>query len=67
MRNYEVGERVKLAPEEGLDLPPEWQGHVGIVIEVRIDAKTDWHSYTVRMPDGTEVNCECYHLDEVVE
>lgn len=57
---FDMGQRVRLANEEGLDLPDEHMGEVGVVVRV-----TRFDEYVVRMSNGDEVYCAYYHLEPV--
>lgn len=58
---FELGQKVRLGEDEGLDLPSEHQGKVGLVVGV-VDEPYP-QSYFVRMSNGEEISCAYYHIE----
>ena len=59
---YQVGDVVKLANDEGLDIAQESMGAIGTIIKVYDDN----FSYDVRYDDHNVEHVAEYHIDELV-
>ncbi len=60
---YDLHTLVRLADEEGLDIPEKHLGQLGEVVAIYEWYKKPEKSYDVKMSNGDVVYCEAYRID----